>query len=113
MQLHGCTTLVDAFCRNLGSREEKHVAVEEGGGAIHLVSTSIVLNTCCSISYAVMGARVFHAHVEGEKSAISTHVRTALEKYSACLGLAYGYFGRVSTKNTFEKILTATTSSKG
>ena len=60
-----------------------------------------------------MGARVFHAHVEGEKSAISTHVQTALEKYSACLGLGYGAFGCVSTKNTFGKILTATTSSKG
>ena len=50
-----------------------------------------------------MGARVFHAHVEGEKSAVSTYVETALEKYSACLGLGYGAFGRVSTKKHFWK----------
>ena len=98
----GARHLLMLFAGIWAVEKKKHVAVEEGGGAIHLVSTSIVLNTCCSISYAVMGARVFHAHLEGEKSAISTCVQAALEKYSACLGLGYGAFGRVSTKKTFK-----------
>ena len=50
-----------------------------------------------------MGARVFHAHVEGEKSAISTHVQTALEKYSACLGLGYGALAVSAQKTVLEK----------
>ena len=32
-----------------------------------------------------------------------TYVQTALEKYSACLGLGYVAFGRVSTKKHFWK----------
>ena len=81
----GAQHLLMLFAGIWAVEKKKHVAVEEGGGAIHLVSTSIVLNTCC-ISYAVMGARVFHAHVEGEKSAVHIMCRLPLKNILPVLG---------------------------